>query len=502
MAPERFASVLSPREYEALLDLVDQAARGLYGRVIWNVNSTAKGGGVVEMLRPLLGYCRGAGVDARWAVISGQPDFFAVTKRIHNRLHGFDGDGGPLGDGEREVYERTLAASATELVELVHPQDIVILHDPQTAGLAATVRATGATVMWRCHVGLDTANDRAREAWDFLRGYVLDAHVFIFSRAGFAWEGLPRDRISVIRPSIDAFAPKNAEQEREQSLAIMAKAGILAAGPDAYPTFVRADGTPGRVERQAEMLEEERLAADVPVVMQVSRWDQLKDPLGVLGAFTGYVNGRSDAHLMLVGPSTAAVADDPEGAQVLDAVRSAWHDLPGATRRRVHLCSLPMEDVEENAAIVNALQRHARVVVQKSLAEGFGLTVAEAMWKERPVVASRIGGIRDQIEDGRSGVLLPDPRNLEQAGAAITELLGNSERAEDMGLAAKLRVQQQFLGPHHLGRYFEVIQRVAAQREQGRPRVAANAPAPASAEPPPADAPVAANAPAPAEPVP
>jgi trehalose synthase len=469
MAPERFASVLSPGEYEALLGLVEQAARDLHGRVIWNVNSTAKGGGVVEMLRPLLGYCRGAGVDARWAVISGQPDFFAITKRIHNRLHGFDGDGGPLGDEERHVYERALAASAAELVELVHPQDIVILHDPQTAGLAAAVRETGATVMWRCHVGLDAANDRARQAWDFLRGYVLGAHLFIFSRAGFAWEGLPRERISVIRPSIDAFAPKNAEQAREQSIAIMATAGILASDVDGYPTFTRSDGTPGRIERRAEMLEEEPLGADLPVVMQVSRWDKLKDPLGVLGAFAGHVAKRCAAHLMLVGPSTAAVADDPEGAQVLEAVSAAWHELPAAVRRRVHLCSLPMEDVEENAAIVNALQRHADVVVQKSLAEGFGLTVAEAMWKQRPVVASRIGGIRDQIEHGRSGLLLSDPRDLEQVGAAISGLLADGERAQEIGRAAQRRVQQQFLGPHHLGRYFEVIHRVGSRRGYGGP---------------------------------
>ena len=467
IAPERFASVLSRGEYEALLDLIDQAARQLHGQVIWNVNSTAKGGGVVEMLRPLLGYCRGAGVDARWAVISGQPDFFAITKRIHNRLHGFAGDGGPLGDAEREVYERTLTASADELAKLVHPEDIVILHDPQTAGLAAAVRLTGATVMWRCHVGLDVANDHARDAWEFLRGYVSDAHLFIFSRAGYAWDGLPRDRTSVIRPSIDAFAPKNAEQSREQSLAIMATAGILAHDVNAYPMFTRSDGTPGRVERQAEMLEEEPLVADVPVVVQVSRWDQLKDPVGVLGAFAGHVGRRGEAHLMLVGPSTAAVADDPEGAQVLDEVRSAWHDLPAAMRRRVHLCSLPMEDIEENAAIVNALQRHASVVVQKSLAEGFGLTVAEAMWKQRPVVASRIGGIRDQIEHGRSGVLLSDPRDLEQAGAAVRELLADGDRARHLGIAAQQRVQQQFLGPHHLGRYFEVIHRVAAQRRVG-----------------------------------
>src|SRR6516225_448834 len=441
MAPHRFASIVSEREYEALLDLVVHAVRELQGRVIWNVNSTAKGGGVVEMLRPLLGYCRGAGVDARWAVISGQPEFFAITKRIHNRLHGFAGDGGPLGDTEREVYEQTLTASAEELTELVHPRDIVILHDPQTAGLAAAVRTTGATVMWRCHVGIDGANDYARQAWDFLRGYVLDAHLSIFSRAGFAWEGLPRDRVSVIRPSIDAFAPKNAEQTRDQSRAIMAAAGILADDVDAFPTFTRSDGSPGRVERRAEMLEEEVLGSDVPVVMQVSRWDQLKDPLGVLGAFTGHVAKRDGAQLMLVGPSKAAVADETEGAQVLDAVRAAWHELPGTVRRRVHLCSLPMDDIEENAAIVNALQRHASVVVQKSLAEGFGLTVAEAMWKERPVVASRIGGIRDQIADGRSGVLLPDPRDLEQVGAAIFELLEDTERAREIGMAAQRRVQ-------------------------------------------------------------
>lgn len=468
MAAERFASVLSPGEYEALLDLVEQAARELHGRVIWNVNSTAKGGGVVEMLRPLLGYCRGAGVDARWAVISGQPDFFAITKRLHNRLHGFAGDGGPLGDADREVYEQTLTASAEELAGLVHPLDIVILHDPQTAGLAAAVRETGATVIWRCHVGLDVANDHARAAWDFLRGYVLDAHAFVFSRAGFAWDGLPRDRISVIRPSIDAFAPKNAQQEREQSLAILATAGVLADDVSDYPMFTRSDGTPGRVQRRAEILEEEPLEAEVPVVMQVSRWDQLKDPLGVLGAFAEHIGGDGAAHLLLVGPSTVAVADDPEGAQVLDAVRAAWHELPAAMRRRVHLCSLPMDDIEENAAIVNALQRHADVVVQKSLAEGFGLTVAEAMWKQRPVVASRIGGIRDQIEDGRSGLLLSDPRDLEQAGAAIAGLLADSDRAQELGIKAQRRIQESFLGPHHLGRYFEVMHRVASQREHDR----------------------------------
>ena len=467
MAPERFASVVSGREYEALLDLVSHGVRALHGRVIWNVNSTAKGGGVVEMLRPLLGYCRGAGVDARWVVISGGPEFFAITKRLHNRLHGFEGDGGPLGEHELGVYEQTLAGNAAELVELLHPRDIVVLHDPQTAGLAQAVVATGATVIWRCHVGLDHANDHARQAWDFLRPYVLHAHEFVFSRAGFAWEGLPRDRVAVIRPSIDAFSPKNADQTREQSLAILATAGVLDHELSAYPTFTRADGTPGRVDRRAETLEERPVAAGEPFVLQVSRWDRLKDPLGVLGAFARHVAPASQAHLMLAGPSTAAVADDPEGAAVLAAVHSAWHELPSATRWRVHLTSLPMDDIEENAAIVNALQRQASVVVQKSIAEGFGLTVSEAMWKRRPVVASRIGGIRDQIEHGRSGLLIEDPCNLEQAGSAIAGLLADDERALQIGAAAQRRVREQFLGPHHLGRYFEVIRRIVSQRERG-----------------------------------
>jgi trehalose synthase len=468
MAPERFSSVLSPKEYEALLDLIVHATRELHGRVIWNVNSTAKGGGVVEMLRPLLGYSRGAGVDARWVVISGGPEFFAITKRLHNHLHGFDGDGGPLGGAEHEIYEHTLAANADEFASLVRPEDIVILHDPQTAGLAAAVRQTGANVVWRCHVGLDHANDCARQAWDFLRGYVLEADLFVFSRAGFAWEGLPRGKITVIRPSIDAFSPKNAEQTREQSLAILSRAGILDHHANGYPTFARSDGTPGRVDRAATMLEEEPVGIDDRLVVQVSRWDALKDPLGVIRGFSDHVASRADAHLLLVGPSTEAVADDPEGATVFAAARDAWDALPRDVRRRVHLASLPMEDIEENASIVNAVQRHASVVVQKSLAEGFGLTVAEAMWKQRPVVASRIGGIRDQIADGHSGLLISNPRDPAEFGNSVTGLLADAERAGRIGAAAHASVQQHFLGPQHLGRYFEVIRRLVSRRERSR----------------------------------
>jgi trehalose synthase len=465
MDPRRFASVLSDGEYEALLGLGDGGRRELRSRVIWNVNSTAKGGGVAELLRPLLGYSRGAGVDARWLVISGDSEFFEVTKRLHNNLHGVDGDGGPLGDPEHSVYERTLAESSAELVELVHPRDVVILHDPQTAGLVEAVRRTGAIVIWRCHVGLDLTNERAREAWTFLRPYLTDADAYVFSRATFAWEGLAREKIAVIRPSIDVFSAKNAGQSLEQSSSILSMAGITPhrAGEDA--SFVRCDGTPGRVNCRVEMVEDAPLRPEDRVVTQVSRWDLLKDPLGVLGGFAQHIAAQTNVHLMLAGPAPESVSDDPEGAGVFATVRHARHELSVEVRQRVHLASVPMDDVEENAAIVNALQRLADVVIQKSLAEGFGLTVAEAMWKARPVVASRVGGIRDQIVHGRSGMLISDPSDLVEFATAVAGLLAEPDRARRMGDAAHTSVQDHFLGSQHLGRYFEVIERLLTRRE-------------------------------------
>jgi trehalose synthase len=462
--PHRFESVSTPEDYAALVKLIDRAARRLRGSVIWNVNSTASGGGVAELLRPLLGYCRGSGVDARWAVISGGPSFFNLTKRLHNHLHGFDGDGGNVSDGERGVYEATLAANARDLGALLRPDDVVILHDPQTAGLVEAVKRTGATVIWRCHVGLDHPNALARGAWDFLRPYVLDADAYVFSRPTFAWDGLERRKVSVIHPSIDAFSAKNQDQTPEQAQAILTRAGIVAGRCDGA-TFVRDDGTPGRVDRQATVLQAATLAPDDRTVVQISRWDALKDPVGVIAGFAERVAGRSDAHLVLAGPSTDAVADDPEGAKVLQQAVKAWERLPRSTQRRVHLASLPMADADENAAIVNALQRHADVVVQKSVAEGFGLTVAEAMWKARPVVASAIGGIQDQIVDGESGVLLADPLDLTTFGDEVSALLRDPERANQIGTAARQRVRQRFLGPHHLGRFFDLIETVTARPE-------------------------------------
>ena len=468
--PQRFESVLDAAAMGVWNDLIGRAARQLAGRVIWNVNSTARGGGVVELLRPLLGYARGGGVDARWVVIAGDPEFFTLTKRIHNHLHGVDGDGGDLGPKEHDLYERTLARNAEDLVKLVRRGDVVILHDPQTTGLTDAVHEAGAVVIWRCHVGLDVANDIARRAWAFLETYIQRANAYVFSRSAFAWDGLDRDRIAVIQPSIDAFSPKNALQSQGQSLAILARSGVISVPAGAPATFTREDGTQGRVDRRAEMVQDALITAADRLVTQVSRWDRLKDPLGVVLGFVESVAPASDAHLLLVGPATESVADDPEGAQVFADVRELWAGLSPDLRRRVHLASLPMEDLEENAAIVNAIQQHSEIVVQKSLAEGFGLTVAEAMWKERPVVASRIGGIQDQIVDGESGVLVSDPHDLREYGEAVVGLLDDHERAKTIGQAAHERVRSEFLGPAQLLKYFELIHRLVGGDEPSGPR--------------------------------
>jgi trehalose synthase len=462
MDPRRFESVLEPADYQELVDLIRRGTEVLRGRVIWNVNSTARGGGVVEMLRPLLGYSRGGGLDARWVVIGGDQEFFKVTKRLHNHLHGFDGDGGGLGLAEAATYEKTLGDDAPELVGLIHAQDVVILHDPQTAGLVEAVKRTGATVIWRCHIGLDQADDLAREAWDFLRRYVAEADAYVFSRNAYAWEGLDPERVAVIQPSIDVFSPKNAHQSQQDSQAVLARCGLIVDRVGGEATFTRSDGSPGRVDRRAELVQQESLTPENKVIAQVSRWDALKDPLGVLKGFAEHVAQHVPAHLLLAGPSTASVADDPEGAATFANVRNAWRDLPDHVRARVHLASLPMDDADENAAMVNAVQRHAAIVVQKSLAEGFGLTVAEAMWKERPVVATRIGGIQDQVVDGESGVLISDPHDLEQFGAAVVALIRQPERGQAIGAAAHARVRQNFLGPHHHRRSFDLISRLIA----------------------------------------
>jgi len=466
--PQRLRTVLTPDALAAFEHTLTRGRQLLESRTFWNVNSTAQGGGVAEMLRSLIGYTRGGGSNSRWVAVTGDPEFFRITKRLHNRLHGHDGDGGPLGETERAAYERTCAANSELLAQLVGPTDIALLHDPQTAGMIPRLLDTGVPVIWRAHVGIHPPNDLVREAWRFLMPYVERADAYVFTNRAYLWEGLDPTKLTVIPPSIDPFSPKNHAMAFTSVIAVLRAAGLAADRHHRYPraVFERLDGSVGHVESKARLVEEGQLWLGVPLLAQVSRWDRLKDPLGVLAAFVEHVRPNDEPHLLLAGPDVGAVADDPEGEEVFGEVEAAWSGLPRRIRRRVHLALLPMADFDENAVIVNAIQRRADVVAQKSLAEGFGLTVSEAMWKGRPIVASAIGGIREQIEDGRTGLLV-EPRDLRAFGERVSELLDDPHGAERMGAAAQTRVRDLFLGPRHLGQYVELLETVLSSPRVG-----------------------------------
>jgi len=451
------------RETLASARRIEQAAAG---RRVWNVNSTAVGGGVAETLRSMLGYARGAGLDARWAVLDGPPEYFRLTKRLHNALHGEPGDGLPLGDRERPLYEAVCRENAAQLLARLQPRDLVLLHDPQTAGLAPHLLGARVPVVWRCHVGHDTANVRSREAWRFLAPYLDEVRVAIFSRRAFVPPQLAHARTLVMQPSIDPFSAKNAPLAAEQRRSILCHAGLLLCSiRGGEPRYQRTDGTTALLEHAADVLSlGPPPMPEAPLVVQVSRWDTLKDPVGVMRGFAGLCRQRRDrgAQLVLAGPNVHAVADDPDGAAVYEETVASWRQLPHEVRRRIHLAMLPVHDVDENAALVNALQREATVVVQKSLQEGFGLTATEAMWKGRPLVASRVGGLQEQVEHGVTGLLLDDPRDEAAFAEALAGLLASPETARRIGEAAQASVRRRFLCLRQLQQYGELFEQLDA----------------------------------------
>ncbi len=299
-----------------------------------------------------------------------------------------------------------------------------------------------------------------RTAWDFLRPYLAGASACVFSRPQYTWEGLDVDRIAVIPPCVDAFSPKNQVLDSIAVEAILGACGLIPGAPSGAPNYIRQDGSTALVRRRAQLYQDRSLDPDARLVTQISRWDPLKDHLGVMRAFTEHVPVTLPADLMLAGPDPESVADDPEGLATFQELVACWSSLPPRSRSRVHLACLPMEDVEENGAMVNALQRRSDVIVQKSLAEGFGLTVAEAMLKGRPTVGSRVGGIQDQISHGSSGLLIDDPSDLAACGRAITQLINDSDCASRLGRGAIDHVLDNYLVPGHLTRYLRLLDRV------------------------------------------
>ena len=260
------------------------------GRRVVNVNSTAAGGGVAELLQTLLAYTGGSGIDTRWVVIEGDPWFFEITKRIHNHLYGGPGDGGPLGPRERSHYEVTLARNAAALEGFLQPDDVVILHDPHTAGLVPSLATDAMPVVWRCHVGIDVQNDYSQAAWSFLRPYLDDVSAYVFSRKQFAPTWIPRARLTVIMPSIDPFSAKNRLLESAIVRRTLVAVGLASGRDSETIRYPKRDGTEGTLSARVDLVGTEPLPdADVPVVLQACRWDPMKNVRGVMTGFAEFV---------------------------------------------------------------------------------------------------------------------------------------------------------------------------------------------------------------------
>lgn len=448
ISPQRLSYLIGSSRLDSLVRAAEQTRATLRGNRVWNLSATSAGGGVAEMLHTLVGYSLGCGVDTRWVVIDGDADYFKITKRLHNRLHGTVGDTGGLGPSEADHYEAVLNENAVALINRIHEGDVVVLHDPQTVGLAEPLTERGARVVWRCHIGTERSNAHTEQAWNFLQRYLSSCCTYVFSHSGFVPRFLADADLAIIAPSIDPHAAKNRRLSGAQVHKLLVRIGLFDDGNASVRSLGAVLGGGGPI------------SADDRVVVQVSRWDHLKDMQGVLEGFARKSTRQGDVRLALVGPAVDAVSDDPEGATVLEECLTFWENLSSKQRSAVRLITLPMDDFELNALMVNAIQRHAAVVVQKSLQEGFGLTVAEAMWKSRPVVASAIGGIVDQVAPG-TGILLSDPSDLDTFAETLDDLLAQPEKMAALGRRARERIRSEFLSDRHLVDYARLIEHVA-----------------------------------------
>ncbi len=362
----------------------------LSGRRIQHVNSTAVGGGVAEILNRMVPLCNELGVDSRWDVITGGDRFFGVTKKFHNALHG------KPESLTREDFEVFIENGRINAERMTTDADIVFIHDPQPVTLID--KKSGNKWIWRCHVDV---SDPLQEVWRFLADYVVRYDAAVFSAPGFSRE-LPMRQV-LISPSIDPLSDKNRD-----------------IGPDVIDAVMNKYGIP----------------RDKPIVTQVSRFDRLKDPVGVLEAYR-IAKKNVDCRLVLAG---GTASDDPEGAEVYQEVMDRASGDPD-----VHILLLSQNDIE-----INALQRASDVIVQKSLKEGFGLTVTEALWKAKPVLASAVGGIPLQIRHKYSGLLC---HSVEGAAFSLKQLLNSPEYAKKLGENGREHVRNNFLLTRHLREY-------------------------------------------------
>lgn len=378
-----------------------QLAAPLKGAKVVHVNSTRVGGGVAEILAKLIPLTQELGIDTRWEVITGDSEFFECTKGMHNTLQG---NRIPMGENLLKVYEATNAHNAETLRPVLKDADFVFIHDPQPAPLLKFFPERKGKWVWRCHID---ASHPYRPVWQYLRQFVAPYDASIFSLAAFAKE-LPHPQY-LIAPSIDPLSDKNVDL----------KPDVIQQTYDKY-----------------------QLDSGRPLVVQVSRYDRFKDPIGVIQAYQLAKQYLPTLQLVLAG---GGASDDPEGEVVLSEVQTAAGDDPDA-----HVLLLPSDAHLE----INALQRAADIVLQKSIREGFGLTVTEAMWKGRPVIGGDVGGIRLQVFNHHTGFLVNTP---EGAALRIRYLLHQPEMIQAMGQKAQAFVCENFLITRHLREYLTLM---------------------------------------------
>jgi len=377
---------------KVISDIV-KMAKNLYGLRVLHINSTYYGGGVAEMLYSLIPLMNDVGVSVDWRILRGTPEFFTITKKFHNAIKG---DPINLSDIKKTLYIQNNQdfASYCQI-----DADCVIIHDPQPLPLIRFYKRKQPWI-WRCHVDLSRPNP---QLWDYLKGFILRYDRVIVSDCRYMKEDLPMD-YSVIHPVIDPLSSKNKEISKDLIMRTLKKYAV--------PT-------------------------DKPILTQISRFDKWKDPANVIEMFK-LVKARIDCRLVLCG---SMAADDPEGIQIYQKILQRANNH--VAKRDVILLT-----VEDNI-LVNALQRISSVVIQKSIREGFGLTVTEALWKEKPVVASNVGGIPLQMVDGETGYLI-DPTDIKTGAARVISILENPAEAKRLGTNGREMVRKKFLITRHL----------------------------------------------------
>ncbi len=376
-----------------------KTARPLYGKRVIHINSTFYGGGVAEMLNSLVPLMNDVGLDAGWRIIRGAPEFFSITKKFHNALQG---DNVNLSEIKKQLYVE-INKDFAYYTHINH--DCVVIHDPQPLPLINFYKKRQPWI-WRGHIDLSHPNP---ELWHFLKGFILKYDAAIISHDAYK-NDLPLE-YKIIHPAIDPLTSKNMEMSDKE----------------VHENFERF-----------------QIKNTKPIITQISRFDKWKDPLGVLEVYK-LVRKEIDCRLILCG---SMATDDPEGIEIYEQVKEQAADL-------VETGDVMLLTLESNY-LVNALQRASSVIVQKSLREGFGLTVTEAMWKETPVVASNVGGITLQIEDGTTGFLV-EPTDIRTFAERIIYLLNNPEKARNIGRQAKESVRKKFLITRILKDYLDLF---------------------------------------------